>query len=175
MGAGSLKVESFSVLKCRKVCLEAGEIFGNFLLVPIDGTDELSLNDAATIDDVGFRKFEGTVARCDGSIYALVSSGAGIANGEQVDAMVFEKFVIGVGIIVHTHGENGNIGVLEFLLHLDERGHFFDARRAPGGPEVQNDDLAAKLVKGNRMLAILDGESGGRLADAGRLGTVIAG
>jgi hypothetical protein len=39
----------------------------------------------------------------------------------------------------------------EFLVHGLERGDLFDARAAPGGPEVEQDELALELFERERL------------------------
>jgi len=53
-------------------------------------------------------------------------------------------------------------------LHLDQRGHLIHARRAPGGPEIEHHDLAAKFIEADFAVVILNGEFGGRGPDPGR-------
>ena len=57
-------------------------------------------------------------------------------------------------------GDGYDLNLWHALLQGLQAGHLFDAGSAPAGPEVQDDDLAAKAAKINGMLTIADGEDG---------------
>ena len=49
----------------------------------------------------------------------------------------------------------------QLVLEGVQAGQFFDAGGAPGGPEVEHDDFAAKLGEVDGVLAVVDGEHAG--------------
>ena len=56
--------------------------------------------------------------------------------------------------------------ILKAPLELHQPGHRSDARPAPGGPEVQHDDLAAIIGEPHRLAREVGRlDLGGRLAD----------
>lgn len=57
-----------------------------------------------------------------------------------------EAAVDGV-VFVLTDGDDGDIGHL--TMKLNEAGKLFDAGRTPGGPQVEDDDVAAKFAEVN--------------------------
>ena len=59
--------------------------------------------------------------------------------------MIGEEFLICGGIVVLADAHDGAALAGDALLKRVQRGRFFDAWRAPGGPEIQHDDLAAKI------------------------------
>ena len=119
------------------------------------------------IDDVGFRPAEGAVE---------VDGFAGfVAHGDHVDAVVFEEFVIGGIVGVDADGEDDHSFIFHACRHADEGGSFFDAGRAPGGPEIEHDDLTAKLAERNFVVGILDGKVGGGGTDAAGMIAAVAG
>lgn len=98
----------------------------------------------------------------------------GVADGEEVDFVVGEETVIGVAVDVDTDAHDGDTFVLETLLELDEGRHFLDAGRAPGGPEIQNQNLALKVAEVNFAVGILHDEFGGGGPDVRRTGATVA-
>ena len=141
------------VVECRgdnlphaRVLLESAQILLNFLLAPVHRADEFAADDALAVNDVGLGKFEGAVARSDRRFDTAADVLSGIADREQINAVIFQKLVIVVGIVVHADREHGHTFVPHFILHLNERGHLFDTWRTPGGPEIQDDDFPPELT-----------------------------
>jgi len=65
-----------------------------------------------------------------------------------VDAEAGDEALDGAGIVI-VHDETENLeAVLVFVLEGDEVGNFSAARPAPGGPEIQEDDLAMGVGEG---------------------------
>jgi len=89
--------------------------------------------------------------------------------------VVFDELAVGVLVDVDADGDDGDSLGLHAALHFDEGGDFFDAGSAPGGPEVEDDDLSAKLAEGDFVLGVLNGEVGCGGADVGRARSGVAG
>jgi hypothetical protein len=97
----------------------------------------------------------------------------GIAHGKEIDFVQAQKTVIGVAVDVHTHAHHGDAFGAQALLELDQRRHFLDAGRTPGGPEVQHQNLALEVVKCDFAIRVLHGEIGSRGPDVGRPGATV--
>ncbi len=140
--------------------LHPAEEFRDVGCSPIDSANEFSPHHAVAVDDVGLGKSEGTVERV-----ALLSR---VAHGEQIDVVFFEELQVRALVDVHTDGDYRDAFGFHPTLHFYQRGHFFHAGRTPGGPEVQNDDLSAKVAEFYGAIRILDGEFGSAGADTWR-------
>ena len=70
-------------------------------------------------------------------------------DGEKTQFVFTYKLLIGVVRVVITHSYNGHLVSHAFLQEL-QVGNFLDARRTPGRPEIQNDDLATIIMESNR-------------------------
>src|SRR5215469_3642239 len=72
--------------------------------------------------------------------------------GSDQDAVVdFSALDIGLhggpSVVVQRYAEHGELAILVILLKIHEPGDFDLAGTAPGGPEVQQHDLAAEVGK----------------------------
>lgn len=142
------------------------EVAEDFGAGPVLGGDEFSAEDALAIDDVGLGDLGGAVEGVD--------AGGGVADGEEVDVVLVEEALVGVGVFVHADGDDGDAG--GFVLHGEEAGELFNARGAPGGPEVEDDDLAAEFAEVDGAGGVGDDELGSGAADAvGVVAAVAAG
>ena len=137
----------------------------NLRRAPIDGPDELAAQHTLAVDDVGLGKLEGSV-----KVVALL---VGIAHGEQVDVVLFEKILVGALVGVDADRHHLHTLALHLLLHLHQRRHFFDAGRTPGGPEIQHHHFAAKFVEADFAVGVLNREAGGGGTDVGRAGAAV--
>lgn len=115
--------------------LEFGEVIGDLGAGPVLGSDELAAEDAVSVDDVGFGDLDGAVEGIDAAI--------GIADGDEVYVMLDEESVVDLVVLVGGDGDDGELGVA--LFEGEQAGELFDAGSAPGGPEVEDDDVAAVL------------------------------
>ena len=88
--------------------------------------------------------------------------------------MVTYELFHGILIGIFADGDDGDL-VAQLPLQLDKRWHFFNARRTPRCPEVENDRLTAKLTERNRSLRIGDGEIGSGLTDSWRPAAIACG
>lgn len=87
--------------------------------------------------------------------------------------VICEEFAVDVGVLVHADCDDGDVG--HALLHFEQAGQLFDAGGAPGGPEIEDDDLAAQLAQINCSGAVAHDEQRGGLANvAGMIATVAA-
>lgn len=127
--------------------VEVGQHFGR---VPILGANDLAQDFAVTVDDVGFGIHDRAVV--DGGPFG------GVTRGREVDAVLLEESAVGGFVFIDTDAEDDSIARGDALLELHESGSLFDARRAPGGPEIEDDDLALILRKLGG-LAIGEGEA----------------
>src|SRR5271155_5121679 len=104
---------------------------------PILGADDFAVDAAVAIDDVGFRVHGGAVVEGD-----LLG---GVTEGGEGEGGGFEEVVVGGGVVVHADADDGGAEWGDALLEGVEGGGFIDAGRAPGGPEIQQHDLAAEV------------------------------
>jgi hypothetical protein len=74
-----------------------------------------------------------------------------------------DKALVGIITLIHTHSEDRVFGM--FTVELLERGKFLDAGRAPGSPEVHENDLAPVIGEADRGRAVSKIEIGRGLAD----------
>ncbi len=146
--------------------LELLQVFHDFRPRPVHGFDELPPDDAAGVNNVSLREHFRSVE----SIALLFR----IADREQIYAIKAQEAVIGLGVLVHTDGQDVD-SVFELGLHGNQRGHFLDAWRAPGSPEVQDDHLAVKFMQRDCAVGILHGKIGRKLSNhIGAAATVAA-
>jgi hypothetical protein len=145
--------------------LEFAEVVEDLGAGPVLGGDELAAEDAARVDDVGFWDLDGAVEVGD--------TGGGVAQGEQIDVVVEEELPVDGRVFVLADGENGDLR--EAALESHEAGHLYDAGRAPGGPEVEDDDVAAEAGEVDVLRAVGEGEEGCGCADARGVVAAIAG
>jgi len=138
--------------------LHPAEKLGDVGCSPIDSADKFTPHHAVTVDDVGLGKLEGTVER----VALLV----GVAYRKQIDVVFFEELQVGILVDVDADGEHRDAFCLHPPLHFYQRGHLFHAGRTPGGPEVQDDDLSAKVAEFYGASGVLDREFGSCRADA---------
>jgi hypothetical protein len=126
--------------------------------------DQLATDDAALVDDVGFRELEAAIELVRGLVL--------IEDGEQAEMFLGDVvLVLGEGFVaVDGHDLDAGHLVLEGL----ETGHFFDAGGTPAGPEIQDNHFALKALQVYRVLAIADGERWGYTADLVGKSTSIA-
>src|ERR1017187_6731013 len=106
---------------------------------PIGRFGELLQHLALGIDDVSFRVHE----------RAVVLVQFGFASVEECRVELFEEGAVGDFVLVHADAEDdhslGSVGGRE----LAERGGFLHAGRAPGGPEIEHQELAAEVGQGH--------------------------
>ena len=145
--------------------LELAEVVEDLGTGPVLGRDELAAEDAARVDDVGFGNLDGAVEVGD--------AGGGVAQGEQVHVVVEEELPVDGRVFVLADGENGDLR--EAALESHEAGHLYDAGRAPGGPEVEDDDVAAEAGEVDVLRAVGEGEDGCGCADARGVVSAVAG
>jgi hypothetical protein len=117
---------------------------------PVLRVYEFAADDAVAVDYVGLRDLGGAVQRVD--------AGGGVADGEEIDVVLGEEALIDVGIFVHADGDDGDLG--EAALHGEQAGEFLNAGDAPGGPEVEDDDVAAVAAEVGGAEAVGDDELG---------------
>ena len=119
------------------------------------GADELAAEHALTVDDVGFGDLLGAVEGVDTLLF--------VADGDEVDVILDQEAVIEVGVLVDAYRDDDEIGHL--ALEREEAGELFNAGGAEGGPKVEDDDAAAKLVEVDGSAAVVQDELGCRFAD----------
>ena len=146
------------------VWLEAGEIVEDFGAGPVLGGDEFAADVSLAVDDIGFRDLCGAVEGVDAAFL--------VADGDEVYVMLYEEALVDVGVLVDGDGYDGKLG--HFFLEVEEAGELFDAGGAVGGPEVEDDDLAAKFGEVDRLDTIGHGELGRRFAEVVGMGAALA-
>ena len=115
---------------------DVGEHFG---IGPILRTDDLAVDAALTVDDVGFGVHRGAVS--EGNFFR------GVSKRGEGDIVCFQEIIVGVLVVVEADAEDGPADRTDAFLQLVERRGFLNAGRAPRGPEIQHNDLAAVVGK----------------------------
>ena len=128
--------------------LECGEIAGDLWTGPILRADELPAKHTFPVDDVGLWNLRGSVERIDALIL--------VADGDEIDVVPDEKTMVDVGVLIHADGYD--VQVRHLFLEREQAREFFNARRAPGCPEVEDDDMPAQLVQVHRLAVIVENE-----------------
>jgi hypothetical protein len=129
---------------------EVVQVVDDFGAGPVLGVDEFATEDSVAVDDVGLGDLDGAVEFGD----LLV----GVADGKQVDVVAGEEVLVGGGVLVPGDGDDVELGHL--ALEGEEAGEFFDAGGAVGGPEVEQDDVAAEFAEVGGVGAVADIELG---------------
>jgi len=145
--------------------LEAVQEGADLGVGPVLGADEFAPDDALAIDDVGLRPHLG-VKEPGGRF-------GGVAHGDEVDVAAGEELAVGIRVFVDADAEDGQIGV--FVVQIEQGGQLLDAGRAPGGPEVDQDDFASIVGQMDAGGAVGDGEVGRYLAGLRGVRTAVAG
>ena len=117
--------------------------------------DQLAADEAALVDDVGFREFEAAVE--------LVGRLVFIEDGEQGEVLLGDVMLVFCEGLVA--GDGYHLDAWHLVLKGLEAGHFFDAGGTPTGPEVEHDDFALKTLQVDGVLSVVDGEGGGGAAN----------
>jgi hypothetical protein len=143
--------------------LKSAEVAFDFGTGPVLGADELAADDAVGVNDERFRGHGGAVGG--------VGEPGGVECGGDGEGVALEEGAVGGGVLVKGDSEDADAGHL--LLKGDEGGKLFKAGGAPGGPEVEDDHVAAVGGEGVRG----EVERGGGFAEEaeGRVAGVAAG
>ena len=141
-----------------------GEVAGDLGAGPVLGVDELAAEEAVLVDDVGLGDL--------GSAVELVDAAVGVSDGGDLDVVIGEEATVDVVRLVHGDTDDGEVGHL--LVEFEEARKFFDAGRAPGGPEIEDDGFAAKLSEVDGLFAVGDGELRGGLGEGLRVIAAVA-
>ncbi len=147
-------------------CLQSPQKLHDLGLSPVDRSDELATYHSVPVDDIGLGNLDCTV-----KILALLR---GIADGEQIHPVLFEKFVVRALILIHADSQHRDALVFHALLKNYQGRHFLHARGAPRRPEVQNDYLATQLAQRDFAVCILHCEIRGVGPDVARPRAAIA-
>ena len=86
--------------------------------------------------------------------------------------MAGEEVLVGGGVLVRGDGNDVEVGHLP--LEGEEAGELFDAGGAVGGPEVEQDDVAAEFAEVGGVGAVADGELGRGGGDVAWVAAAIA-
>src|SRR3569833_1091911 len=125
--------------------------------IPGLGRDELLDHLAVLVNQIAFRILDGAV----GEIDFLV----GIARGLVRERKALQEVLIRVLVFIDADAEHYQSYGRELAGHLDARGNFVEAGDAPGGPEIQEQQLAAEIARGVSAAGIgSDGEIGSGVA-----------
>ena len=66
-----------------------------------------------------------------------------VAESGEVNLVVLQELLVSLGVDVDADPENCGVSGRDLFLQCDQRLRLIHARRAPSGPEIQNDDPAA--------------------------------
>ncbi len=142
----------FSAASGENKYSEVFDVVQDLGIGPVLRADELAADFTLPVDDVGL----GRTGGAEGQVALLRF----IMDGEQVDMIVAEELVIGVDVVVEIDGKHNDLRQL--LLEGDQRGQFFKAGSAPGGPEIEDQGFAAVIAEVDCLCAVDDGEVGSR-------------
>ncbi len=95
-----------------------------------------------------------------------------IADADEINVVASEEPAVSGWICIDADGEDCEVGAV--VLKLKERGHLLDAGRAPGGPEIQENDAAAVIGQMNRSGTVGDGEVRGNFAGLAGVSATVA-
>jgi len=160
------------VIAVERGLLHSAEVFRDFGLAPINWADKFAPNHTIAVNDITFGNLESAIHVCDWRDHPGIASRPTFADGEQIDVVIFQKFVISVGIIIDAYRQHSDVGSAKFLLQLHERRHFINTGRAPGSPEIQDDNLAPQLTKRDASVRVFDREVWSGFVNSIRLGVV---
>ena len=110
--------------------------------------DEFAPENASLVDDVGLREAIGAVEVAAGVV--------AVANGKQVEGVVGEELAIGGLVLISADGYNSHLW--QAALKRDEGRQLLQAWRAPGCPEVEDDDLPTEGIQADGGGGIREGE-----------------
>ena len=113
----------------------------NLRIRPILGANILAADNAIAVDHVGLRPHIG-----------MEELGRGLRGSRTVMRSTWRramKLVVGVGILVDAHGQDDQVGLV--VVELEKGRQFDDAGLAPGGPEVEQHNLAAIVGQVDRV------------------------
>ena len=136
------------------------------------GADDFAGDLAAAVDDVGLREKGGAVGKGDGGDTFL---GRRVAIGGKRDALVDQEFGEGVGIFVGGHANDQAVAGRDVLVEAIERRGFFDAGRAPAGPEIEDHHFSAQVRQMDGLTGEVQSEIVGGLSGDGRFALAITG
>ncbi len=139
-----------------EVILQMCQISHNILAIEVFAANYFAPYRSRCIDDVGFWKHDGPI-----KIRRFLGR---VPNCEQVNLVVTKEFVVGILVLVHTHGQDGDV-LSHPSLQLGERRHFLNARDTVGGPKVQYHWLPFEIMEGHSAIRVADGKIRRRIAN----------
>lgn len=145
-------------------CLETPQVVPDLRVGPVGCANKLAADNAVAVDDIGFRPHVGVKEACGTLIW--------IANRDQVNVAIADEVGVGAGVLIDTDSDNGDIRV--FAMELEKRRQFFHAGTAPGGPEVEQNDLAPIVGKMDGRVTVRDGKVRCDFTSLGRVRTAVA-
>ena len=114
---------------------------------------------AVAIDQVAFGILDCAVPEVDFLV--------GVAGGEVGERGALEEGFVELLVLIDADTEDDEAFGSQLCFEVVEAGDFFDAGRAPGGPEVEEQDFAAEVAGGDDFAGIGgDAEIGGGVAYA---------
>jgi hypothetical protein len=131
----------------RRKAFDEGEDPG---VLPIDGADNFLGDPSVAVNDVGLGKFERAETRGQRLL--------GVARDREGQVIVRDELFERRGVFIHADADHGDALRPGFEGEFFQAGRFFDARRTPGGPEIQDHNLPA-VIRQRQRTAI---ESGNR-------------
>ena len=140
------------------------QVVDDFGAGPVLGGDEFAAEDSVAVDDVGLGDLDGAVEVADLSV--------GVADGEQVDVMAGEEVLVGSGVLVP--GDGDDVKIWHLSLEGEEAGELFDAGGTVGGPEVEQDYVAAEFAEVGGVGAVGDGKLGRGGGDVAGVAAAVA-
>jgi len=112
--------------------------------------DDLAPQHAFAVNHVRFRPSERPIDGADRTL--------GVAQGQEIDTIVFQEAVIRTRIFIYAHRHHGHAFVLQAFLHANQGRRLFYARRTPRRPESEDHHLSTELTQGDLVVGVLESE-----------------
>lgn len=122
---------------------EGIEVLRHFRAGPVLAANDFAVDVARAVDDVGVGEHRGAIIGGD--------LARGVARSGEAHVVSLQEIVIGGLVVVDADAKDRAAKRRDLLLQLIQRRRFVDARRAPGGPEIQHDDAASQVRKVRRL------------------------
>ena len=132
------------------------------------GADDFAGDFAVAVDDVGFGDHGGAVVVFD-------FFHCGVREGYETYLLIQEELFVGGMVVVDAYAQDHAIARGDVLFEVVEGGSFFDAGRAPAGPEIQDDDFAVEVGEAGGLAGEVEREVFGGLAGDGGFALAVAG
>ena len=115
------------------------EVFDYGRLRPVPVSDHLAQDDALLVHDIGLGDHVGAIEFGDFLLEVGIDS--------ETEGLLLEKGVDRLPGTVHAEGDDLQPGLVHLLAEGLHGGHFLQAGRTPGGPEIDQNHLAPEVAQ----------------------------